>query len=533
NDSYDPNADAWTARAALPSPRGHMALVTWLDGTIYAIGGRNDTMELDLVDAYDPVMNTWSSRAPMPTARSYAGAALLGGRIYVVGGVSGNQFVTTVEIYDPATNTWEAGQSLLSARGGLGLAGLGAHLYAAGGSDGSALSIHEAGAVLLTITPTTTASPTVTPTLDATTAPTLTITATTTPGVTATSSATPTVTATFSAATSTSTVMATRTPTQTLAPTPTLVAGQTYLATSTILSPSQTEVLVTDTGPANAVITVPPGVANASLNFAGVMPAVSTAATLPGQAHINVQTSAGVVSLQIAPNTTISGPGWDGKLLLPQWRDLSALPPPPSGALPANLTGAIELGAPGKSLDYSRAIRLTFPGRAGQLVGIIANGQVTAIATVCSEDSQATGDALAAGGSCSIAAGPDQVVWTKHSSTYVTFANACTPRSTNLVQSVNVGGGNLQVTVRAQQASPGAPLSTLQKLELTQLSNAVVFAGGDSGRRDPFTLLITPPVATYTFMVRHDTPGATTVHFTITDSCGTWQTFVGGGAGAF
>ncbi|MFN0072931.1 MAG: Kelch repeat-containing protein [Chloroflexota bacterium] len=618
NDTYDPTTNTWSARAPIPSPRGHMALVTGPDGKIFAFGGRNDTMALALVEAYDPTTNSWSARTPMSAPRSNASATLLGGRIYVVGGVNGSQFVSTVEIYDPATDSWQTGQALPSARSSLGLAGLGQHLYSVGGNNGNALASLEDGTVLLAATPsptsvataasTATQTPTVQSTVIATSSSTATSTSTTiatatktnTPSPTSTSTPTvipatatatqtptvvpptatrtptiapptvtatrtptmipptatatptppvipPTVTATSSptvvAATATSTytptvilptVTATRTPTQAAAPTPTLGAGQTYLTANTILSPTQPEVLATGHSPSSVTINVPLAVANPILNFTGIMSPASTAVTLPGQTNVVVQTGAGTVTLQMAPGTSISGPGWNGKLLLPQWRSAATLPPPPGGSLPTNLTGAVELGAPGLNLDYSQAIRITFPGRGGQLVGVVAGGTVTPVTGICSGDSQPAGNALPAGAACAISVGTDLAVWTKHTTMYVTYASACTPRSQNLVQSAATGDGRLRVTVQAQPMGPGAPAAELKELQFTRLSNALVDVAPQLGMSTPTTVALGRGATSITFYVRRLTAGqGTTVELTIVDSCGSWKTFVGGGPATF
>ena len=84
---YNPTANTWTTKAAMPTPRYLLAGALGSDGRIYAMGGSNDSSTyLSTVEAYDPTLNAWSSAASMPTARDGLAAATLGSRVYAVGG---------------------------------------------------------------------------------------------------------------------------------------------------------------------------------------------------------------------------------------------------------------------------------------------------------------------------------------------------------------------------------------------------------------------------------------------------------------
>lgn len=95
--------------------------------------------------------------------------------------------------------------------------------------------------------------------------------------------------------------------------------------------------------------------------------------------------------------------------------------------------------------------------------------------------------------------------------------------------------GHLRVTLTARGAGC-VPNNRLQAVQVTVLGNGHLEWPG------PPPALITAPSylpvpgapATYTFTVVRVTVGlATTVHLLVTDSCGTWPTFVGGGPAAF
>ena len=104
---------------------------------------------------------------------------------------------------------------------------------------------------------------------------------------------------------------------------------------------------------------------------------------------------------------------------------------------------------------------------------------------------------------------------------------ACSPRPPVRVSTV-VSGGKLQVTIAAtgQNNTPSAP-------QFSRTDNALVDVGGQSGRSGAFT--VSPPgaPASTTFAVRRMSAGPVTVAFAVVDGCGSWTTFVGGGAGAF
>lgn len=117
----------------------------------------------------------------------------------------------------------------------------------------------------------------------------------------------------------------------------------------------------------------------------------------------------------------------------------------------------------------------------------------------------------------------------------VTITNAaptrCLPRPTVRVQSV-AGGGQLQVTVQPSPLGTGEA-NSLAELNFGTLQNATVVLNGQpiaSGQVVPLPAGTDSVVLT----VQRTTPGqATTVPFTVTDSCGAWPTFVGGGPHAW
>lgn len=146
---YDPAADTWTARSPLPTPRDHLAAAT-AGGNIYAIGGRVNqsyARNLSIVEAYDPAADRWTKVADLPTARSGITAGVIRGAIYVLGGEAPEGTFHTNEAYTPATDRWHSAASMPTGRHGLGSAVIGDRLYVISGGPtpgGSYSNVNEA-----------------------------------------------------------------------------------------------------------------------------------------------------------------------------------------------------------------------------------------------------------------------------------------------------------------------------------------------------------------------------------------------------
>jgi fibronectin-binding autotransporter adhesin len=105
----------------------------------------------------------------------------------------------------------------------------------------------------------------------------------------------------------------------------------------------------------------------------------------------------------------------------------------------------------------------------------------------------------------------------------------CTVRP-NVRLPVQPSNGRLQVTVFA--GNDPATAGLVQQVQFTRLANAVVENAAGTALANP--LVVNPPQASAQFFVRRVTAGqASTVELTVTDTCGTWPTFVGGGPTAF
>ncbi|GGF74361.1 hypothetical protein GCM10007301_37720 [Azorhizobium oxalatiphilum] len=158
---YDPEADAWSTRKALPGARDHVGCVAY-EGVIHVIGGRFNTFEYntDLHHVYLPARDTWEARAPLPTARSGHGLVIYKDRLFAMGGEAGSivngvpqqaKVFGQMESYDPKTDTWQQHAPMLTPRHAVGATMLGGRIHVAGGGavlGGSLQSaVHEAFAL--------------------------------------------------------------------------------------------------------------------------------------------------------------------------------------------------------------------------------------------------------------------------------------------------------------------------------------------------------------------------------------------------
>lgn len=134
-EAYDPKTDTWVTKRPMPTPRVYSAADA-VDGIMYVVGGDSHTAGyLNTVEAYDPKTDTWSTKPPMLTGRALLALAAVDGILYAVGGNTASGFVGTVEAYDPKTNTWSAKAPMPTPRRDFGIGVVNGILYAVGGTN--------------------------------------------------------------------------------------------------------------------------------------------------------------------------------------------------------------------------------------------------------------------------------------------------------------------------------------------------------------------------------------------------------------
>lgn len=131
---YDPATDRWRERAAIPTPRDHLAAAV-LDGKVCAVGGRELSMSRNLaaLECYEPTTDTWERLPAAPTARGGVGAAVVERRLFFIGGEQGQGTFKEVEVFDAATRQWSRAPDLPTARHGIGVAAFGGAVYVMSG----------------------------------------------------------------------------------------------------------------------------------------------------------------------------------------------------------------------------------------------------------------------------------------------------------------------------------------------------------------------------------------------------------------
>jgi len=101
---YDPATDAWTQKAAIPTPRSNFSVAV-INNLLYAIGGTADGL-LTVAEAYDPQSNTWTPKSPLPAPRKGFAVGVINGILYLAGGSNESGLVATTYSYDPLHDSW-------------------------------------------------------------------------------------------------------------------------------------------------------------------------------------------------------------------------------------------------------------------------------------------------------------------------------------------------------------------------------------------------------------------------------------------
>lgn len=111
----------------------------------------------------------------------------------------------------------------------------------------------------------------------------------------------------------------------------------------------------------------------------------------------------------------------------------------------------------------------------------------------------------------------------------------CTTRPQTTVRTQALGGGRLQVTVQVGRPA-GAPSNIVRRVQVAPVQNAQVTMLGQTFGAGGGSVVPTTPSQSIVFVVTRQPASAqvaVTVPLVITDDCGAWNTFVGGGPTAF
>jgi len=140
---YDPEADSWQEKTAMPTARSTTVAVT-VSGKIHVLGGAANTA-LNLHQIYDPVNDGWSMALPIPSPRSGLTAAVIGDEIFVAGGyiLSGGGVVSqnALHVYSVTTQKWRSASNMPVARLGIAAVRIRNKMYVFGGLPNSGTSL--------------------------------------------------------------------------------------------------------------------------------------------------------------------------------------------------------------------------------------------------------------------------------------------------------------------------------------------------------------------------------------------------------
>ncbi|KAK3565699.1 hypothetical protein QTP86_014172 [Hemibagrus guttatus] len=131
---YDPRHNSWCDIEPLQQQHADHCVCVVGD-FIYAIGGRDYSIELDCVERYIPQKNTWEYVAPLKREVYAHAGAVIDGKIYIACGRRGMAYLKETYCYDPCANQWSACAEGPVERAWHGMVVYGGRTYVIGGSN--------------------------------------------------------------------------------------------------------------------------------------------------------------------------------------------------------------------------------------------------------------------------------------------------------------------------------------------------------------------------------------------------------------
>ncbi len=125
-------AAGWSEVASLHHARGALALIP-VDGTLYAVGGNNGSVQVAPGEIYDAGGNAWLDIAPLPLPRNHVAGFSFERQACVAGGRTPN--TARVDCFDPATSSWRRLPDLPQPTSGAGAAVVNGQVVVAGGEN--------------------------------------------------------------------------------------------------------------------------------------------------------------------------------------------------------------------------------------------------------------------------------------------------------------------------------------------------------------------------------------------------------------
>lgn len=141
------------------------------------------------------------------------------------------------------------------------------------------------------------------------------------------------------------------------------------------------------------------------------------------------QSEHGTIFFKIPKNIVISSDlSWNGELMLPVIKKTASLPimtDPISQTPITTIHTVIEVGSRDAQIFFSKPVRLFLPKAGGQSAGYIFKNQFTKITDICQSDTwEGAETQLANGKECFMSKGDDLVIWTRHFTEFIAYAES-------------------------------------------------------------------------------------------------------------
>lgn len=132
-------ASTWKELPPLQRARGALALGA-LRGKLYAIGGRDGTLQIAIPESFDPTTNAWHDLPAMPNPRNHLAPYIKGNLVCVAGGRT-PATSSALDCFDTASGSWRGGSPLPTATSGASAMRVGDATMIAGGEPSAETSV--------------------------------------------------------------------------------------------------------------------------------------------------------------------------------------------------------------------------------------------------------------------------------------------------------------------------------------------------------------------------------------------------------
>ena len=231
-----------------------------------------------------------------------------------------------------------------------------------------------------------------------------------------------------------------------------IVAPATF-ENSTVTVANGTKEILLDTSNAENVTKITIGLDVAAdqpvaINIASLVSA-SNVTLAQGGLNLSRQTSSANYSAEIPNNTVITGASnWNGMINLPTVKLLTDISVPSTSTATNTVESVIEVGFTGGQLNFSKAVKLTIPGKTGLKVVYKRNDGTVVYSNECTSAQVSNPDSLADAADCYTNSGSDLVIWTKHFTEFAAY------KSTAISSSTNTGSGSSSISAIATTPTP-------------------------------------------------------------------------------